>query len=65
MGRLFDNGFFAGPAACASLTLVALTILTGECNQFWHFLLCQGFAVGIACGVIFGPTLAVVSHWCE
>ncbi|KAJ7872792.1 MFS general substrate transporter [Mycena olivaceomarginata] len=63
MGRLFDNGFFAGPAACASLTLVALTILTGECNQFWHFLLCQGFAVGIACGVIFGPTLAVVSHW--
>ncbi|KAJ7352024.1 MFS general substrate transporter [Mycena albidolilacea] len=63
MGRLFDNGFFAGPAACASLTLVALTILTGECTQFWHFLLCQGFAVGIACGVIFGPTLAIVSHW--
>ncbi|KAJ7926158.1 major facilitator superfamily domain-containing protein [Mycena leptocephala] len=63
IGRLFDNGWFALPAACASIALVALTILTGECTEYWHFLLCQGFAVGIASGVIFGPTLAIVSHW--
>ncbi|KAJ6531021.1 MFS general substrate transporter [Mycena capillaripes] len=63
MGRLFDNGWFALPAACASVALVALTILTGQCTKFWHFLLCQGFAIGIASGVIFGPTLAIVSHW--
>ncbi|KAF8173184.1 MFS general substrate transporter [Mycena galopus ATCC 62051] len=63
MGRLFDNGYFALPAACASLALIMLTILTGQCTEFWHFLLCQGFATGIASGVIFGPTLAVVSHW--
>ncbi|KAJ7031264.1 MFS general substrate transporter [Mycena alexandri] len=63
MGRLFDNGWFALPAACASVALVTLTILTGQCTEFWHFLLCQGFAIGAACGVIFGPTLAIVSHW--
>ncbi|KAJ7235599.1 MFS general substrate transporter [Mycena haematopus] len=63
MGRLFDNGFFAVPAVCASVALIILTILTGQCTEFWHFLLCQGFATGIASGVIFGPTLAVVSHW--
>ncbi|KAJ6468124.1 MFS general substrate transporter [Mycena vitilis] len=63
MGRLFDNGWFALPAACASVALVVLTVLTGQCTEFWEFLLCQGFAIGIACGVIFGPTLAIVSHW--
>ncbi|KAJ7739567.1 MFS general substrate transporter [Mycena metata] len=63
MGRLFDNGWFALPAACASVALVTLTILTGQCTEYWHFLLCQGFAIGAACGVIFGPTLAIVSHW--
>ncbi|KAJ7138059.1 MFS general substrate transporter [Mycena epipterygia] len=63
MGRLFDNGWFALPAACASLALVVLTILTGQCTKFWQFLVCQGIAVGIASGVIFGPTLAIVSHW--
>ncbi|KAF8182231.1 MFS general substrate transporter [Mycena galopus ATCC 62051] len=63
MGRLFDNGWFALPAACASVALVVLTVLTGQCTEFWQFLLCQGFAIGIASGVIFGPTLAIVSHW--
>jgi len=63
VGRLFDNGWFALPAACASLALVILTILTGQCTEFWHFLLCQGFAIGIASGILFGPTLAIVSHW--
>ncbi|KAJ7624332.1 MFS general substrate transporter [Mycena polygramma] len=63
MGRLFDNGWFALPAACASVALVVLTVLTGQCTEFWEFLLCQGFGIGIACGVIFGPTLAIVSHW--
>lgn len=63
MGRLFDNGWFALPAACASVVLVVLTVLTGQCTEFWEFLLCQGFALGIASGVIFGPTLAIVAHW--
>ncbi|KAJ7147858.1 MFS general substrate transporter [Mycena crocata] len=63
MGRLFDNGWFALPAFCASVSLVVLTILIGQCTEFWQFLLCQGFAVGVASGVIFGPTLAIVSHW--
>ncbi|KAJ7087584.1 MFS general substrate transporter [Mycena belliarum] len=63
MGRLFDNGWFALPAATASVALVVLTVLIGQCTTFWEFLLCQGFAIGIASGVIFGPTLAIVSHW--
>nr|GAT46589.1 MFS general substrate transporter [Mycena chlorophos] len=63
VGRLFDNGWFALPAFCASVALVTLTIITGECTKFWQFLFCQGFAIGVASGIIFGPTLAIVSHW--
>ncbi|KAJ7143196.1 major facilitator superfamily domain-containing protein [Mycena crocata] len=63
MGRLFDNGWFALPAACASVALVVFTVLIAQCTEYWQFLLCQGFAVGIASGVIFGPTLAIVTHW--
>ncbi|KAJ7283217.1 MFS general substrate transporter [Mycena rebaudengoi] len=63
MGRLFDNGWFALPASIASVALVSLTILIGQCKNYWQFLLCQGISIGVASGVIFGPTLAIVSHW--
>ncbi|EIW84681.1 MFS general substrate transporter [Coniophora puteana RWD-64-598 SS2] len=62
-GRLFDLGFFKIPFFVASCVLVACTFLTAECTEYWHFLLCQGFALGLSAGVIFGPTLGVVSHW--
>jgi len=42
---------------------VAATFLIAECKTYWQFLLCQGFAVGLACGMIFGPMLGVVAHW--
>lgn len=65
VGRLFDMGIFKVPAICASVAIVVLTILIAECRQYWQFLLCQGIALGTASGVLFGPTLAVVAHWCE
>ena len=43
--------------------LVAATILIAECKTYWQLLLCQGFAVGISCGMIFGPVLTVIGHW--
>ena len=80
-GRLFDIGYYKGPLLAASVVLVAATFLVAECTQYWHFLLCQGFAIGVgvhcvvlsltfadtnpqlASGVIFGPTVSVISHW--
>lgn len=48
----------------ASVIQVVSTLLVGQCKEYWQFFLCQGVAVGLASGCIFGPTLAVVSHWC-
>ncbi|EJD05764.1 MFS general substrate transporter [Fomitiporia mediterranea MF3/22] len=62
-GRLFDLGYFRLPLLLASCLMVIATFLTAQCTEYWQFLLCQGFAVGLASGVIFGPTIAVISHW--
>jgi MFS transporter, MCT family, solute carrier family 16 (monocarboxylic acid transporters), member 10 len=63
VGRLFDVGQFRIPLSVASIVLVVSTFLIAECTQYWQFLLCQGIAVGLACGTIFGPTMGVISHW--
>ncbi|KAM6500100.1 Major facilitator superfamily domain containing protein [Amanita muscaria] len=62
-GRLFDLGYFHSVFLPCSLLLVLATFLVAECHVYWQFLLCQGFAVGLACGGIFGPTTAVIAHW--
>ncbi|KAJ7503026.1 major facilitator superfamily domain-containing protein [Mycena galericulata] len=62
-GHYFDRGHLQIPFFLASAVLVAATFLVGQCTQYWHFLLCQGFAVGISSGILFGPIAAVIGHW--
>ena len=47
VGRIFDMGYTKLPLFCASLLIVAATFLTAQCTQYWQFLLCQGFAIGV------------------
>ncbi|KAI0314723.1 MFS general substrate transporter [Amylostereum chailletii] len=63
VGRLFDIGFFKIPLFVATVILVVCTFLTAECKEYWQFLLCQGFGVGLSSGIIFGPTMGIVGHW--
>ncbi|KAI0747288.1 MFS general substrate transporter [Irpex lacteus] len=63
VGRIFDMGIFRVPLAVASAWLVMATFLTAECKTYWQFLLCQGIAVGLGCGIVFNPTLGVIPHW--
>lgn len=63
VGRLFDLGYYKIPYAFWSLVLIACTFIIPLCTKYWHFLLCQGFAVGLASGCMFGPTPAVIAHW--
>ncbi|KAL5531067.1 hypothetical protein ACEPAG_3943 [Sanghuangporus baumii] len=62
-GRLFDLGYFKFllVSACAAMTIA--NFLTAECSEYWQFLLCQGFFLGLAAGCIYIPCIAVVSHW--
>ena len=62
-GRMFDLGHFKIPFFVSSCLVVTATFLVAECTKYWHFLICQGLAVGIGCGMIFGPALGIISHW--
>ncbi|KAE9398815.1 MFS general substrate transporter [Gymnopus androsaceus JB14] len=62
-GRMFDIGIFKLPYAIASLVLVATSFLTAQCTEYWQFLLCQGIALGLACGMLFGPSMGIIGHW--
>ena len=46
-GRLYDLGYVKQTITIASVILVLSTFVTAECKQYWQFLLCQGFAVGV------------------
>ncbi|KAI0636526.1 MFS general substrate transporter [Trametes polyzona] len=63
VGRVFDMGWTKTPMAIASAIVVAVMFLTAECTKYWHFLLCQGILLGLACGVIFGITMGCPAHW--
>ncbi|KAG9226496.1 hypothetical protein CCMSSC00406_0005837 [Pleurotus cornucopiae] len=62
-GRLFDLGYFKIPFFISSTILILATFLVAQCTEYWHFLLCQGFAIGLASGAIFGPNIGIVGHW--
>ncbi|KAJ4466245.1 major facilitator superfamily domain-containing protein [Lentinula aciculospora] len=62
-GRLFDLGIFKIPFLGASILVVTCTVLVGQCTQYWHFFLCQGVALGIGCGMVFGPAMGIIGQW--
>ncbi|KAJ4478991.1 MFS general substrate transporter [Lentinula aciculospora] len=63
IGRLFDLGYSHSVFIPASCLLLIATFLIPECKVYWQFLLCQGFATGLACGTFFGPVTAIVAMW--
>ncbi|KAL7417054.1 major facilitator superfamily domain-containing protein [Mrakia frigida] len=63
MGRLFDTGTFIVPYTISALTYTVSVILIAQCKEYYQFVLCQGVLLGLSAGVMFGPTLAIVSHW--
>lgn len=66
LGRLFDMGHLRVPVLLASALLIACTFLTGECKEFWQFLLCQGFGIGVRSllpSAPLLPTYAMLDGW--
>ncbi|TDL24029.1 MFS general substrate transporter [Rickenella mellea] len=62
-GRLFDLGWYRLPLFVSSCFLVLTTFLTAQCTTYWHFILCQGLALGLCSGMVTGPTPTVISTW--
>ncbi|KAM5344432.1 hypothetical protein ACJ41O_012968 [Fusarium nematophilum] len=62
-GRLTDAGYYRPVAATGSVLVVAGTLATSACTQYWQILLAQGVCVGLGNGFLFCPTLAVLSTY--
>ncbi|OHE95662.1 riboflavin transporter MCH5 [Colletotrichum orchidophilum] len=62
-GRLTDAGYFRTVAMVGSFLVVAGTLTTSACTQYWQFLLAQGVCVGLGNGCLFCPTVALVSTY--
>lgn len=61
-GRLFDMGMFRVPLAVATAFLIMATFLVAQCTEYWQFLLCQGFAVGVRSCHLILPTSGLTIH---
>ncbi|KAJ7926475.1 MFS general substrate transporter [Mycena leptocephala] len=63
VGRLFDIGYYRAPFAAGSLLIFLCTFLVPRCKVYWHFMLCQGFGVGMDSGLMVSTMLTAVTHW--
>ncbi|KIM74169.1 hypothetical protein PILCRDRAFT_828457 [Piloderma croceum F 1598] len=65
VGRLYDRGYFYTLMYCGSaLTSFSLFMLSlAQPNRFYQVLLSQGLGVGIGSGILYIPSMAVVSHY--
>ena len=62
---LFDYGYLRSMVAAGSLLVVAGMVVTGLCSRYWQLLLAQGTMVGLGNGLLFLPSIAVLSQYFE
>ena len=62
-GPLYDIGYFRALIATGTFLVVFGTMMTSLGAQYWHFLLAQGFCVGLGAGCVFMPSVGVIPQY--
>ncbi|CAI7614384.1 unnamed protein product [Penicillium crustosum] len=62
-GRATDAGYFTFTLACGAILECFSIFMTSLCTKYWQLFLAQGVGQGIGCGLMFCPTLALVSTY--
>lgn len=62
-GRATDAGYFKFTLACGAILECFSIFMTSLCTKYWQLFLAQGIGQGIGCGLMFCPTLALVSTY--
>lgn len=57
---LFDRGHLRLLLSSGTILVVSGMMLTSICAEYWQFLLAQGFCVGLGCGCLFVPSVAIL-----
>ncbi|KAL2863876.1 MCT family MFS transporter [Aspergillus lucknowensis] len=62
-GPLFDAGYFRTLLGFGTFMLPFGLMMTSISSQFWHFILAQGVCIGLACGTLFVPGVAILPQY--
>ncbi|RDW62387.1 MFS general substrate transporter-25 [Coleophoma cylindrospora] len=62
-GPLYDIGYFRTLIATGTFLVVFGTMMTSLGTQYWHFLLAQGFCVGLGAGCVYMPCVSVIPQY--
>jgi len=64
-GPIFDAGYTRALLASGSFLVVLGTMMTSLSKQYYQVFLAQGFCTGLGAGMIFVPSIAIVSTYFE
>ena len=59
-GPLFDRGYFRALLIGAGLTLVFALMMLSLATDYWQVILSQGVLVGLCCGLLYIPSVALM-----
>ena len=62
-GPLFDHGYLRTLLITGSFGVVFGMMMTSLCNEYWQFVVAQGFVVGLGCGCLFVPCVAIIPSY--
>ncbi|KAJ5162425.1 hypothetical protein N7492_007817 [Penicillium capsulatum] len=62
-GRATDAGYFRFTLVVGATLECFCIFMTSLCTQYWQLFLAQGLGQGIGCGLMFCPTLALISTY--
>lgn len=62
-GPIYDAGYTWVLLIVGSAFTVLGMMMTSLCKSYWEFMLAQGVTVGIGCGLLFLPSVVMVSQY--
>lgn len=62
-GPVYDAGYFRELLIGGSFFLIFGQMMLSLCKEYWQVLLAQGFCIGIGCGMLFVPSVAILSTY--
>jgi len=62
-GPLYDRGYFRSLIFAGSFLVIFGMMMTSICTEYWQILLAQGVVVGLGCGCLFIPSVAIVATY--
>ncbi|EKG09051.1 hypothetical protein MPH_13961 [Macrophomina phaseolina MS6] len=64
-GRLTDAGYFHTMVMSGAFMTTLGTFMASICHDYWQLFLAQGVCVGLGNGLLFAPTMTVISTYFE